>query len=230
MSTTSSNERHARPRPNVVSLGRLASAPSTHGVPVPFSRLVWSSEQTDESCLLEFLDRVQCGGIICSAHYDIVSANRTAIAQLRRASEELGTGTASQPTLVLLTLIAARSARRRDSDSTFPLMIELDAGWRLLIGSPPLRLPRGRKLLTIIDLDAMPRPSVAVLQQIWRLTLAEATVAAELTRGTPVAELAGKFGVSRTTLRTQLASVFAKTGTRRQQELVALLSRLILLA
>ncbi|MDQ6702388.1 MAG: hypothetical protein M3Z96_04400 [Pseudomonadota bacterium] len=50
----------------------------------------------------------------------------------------------------------------------------------------------------------------------------EADVAAELARGRDTGEIAGLRRVSPGTLRAQLRSIFAKTGTCRQSELVAL--------
>ncbi|NJL08424.1 MAG: helix-turn-helix transcriptional regulator, partial [Methylacidiphilales bacterium] len=56
------------------------------------------------------------------------------------------------------------------------------------------------------------------------LTPAEARVARALIEGQSVTDFARTVGLSPETTRTQLKSVFAKTGTRRQIELVALLA------
>ncbi len=45
----------------------------------------------------------------------------------------------------------------------------------------------------------------------------------ELANGQTLEELAGKLGVSLHTVRSQLKSIFAKTGAQRQPELVAML-------
>ena len=52
------------------------------------------------------------------------------------------------------------------------------------------------------------------------LTQAEARLAVALCEGLSVEEAAARFGVSLATVRAQLKAVFAKTGTRRQAELV----------
>lgn len=71
-----------------------------------------------------------------------------------------------------------------------------------------------------------PRPGVAasdVLQRRYGLTKSEARLAAALPEGGTLLEVAGRLGVSYETARTQLRSVFAKTGVNRQSELVALI-------
>jgi DNA-binding CsgD family transcriptional regulator len=63
------------------------------------------------------------------------------------------------------------------------------------------------------------------LRQIYRLTAAEARLAVALAGGETLEQIAAAHGVSLTTLRSQLRSVFSKTGTSRQAELVRLALR-----
>ena len=63
------------------------------------------------------------------------------------------------------------------------------------------------------------------LQQLYRLTPAESRVAAQLALGATVAEIAKSKHLSEATLRAHLRSIFSKTGTRRQAELVQLALR-----
>jgi DNA-binding CsgD family transcriptional regulator/PAS domain-containing protein len=65
----------------------------------------------------------------------------------------------------------------------------------------------------------------SVLQQLYGCTRAEARLASYLADGGSLQEAANEFGVSRNTVRTQLAQTMNKTGTRRQSELVRLLTR-----
>jgi DNA-binding CsgD family transcriptional regulator len=60
------------------------------------------------------------------------------------------------------------------------------------------------------------------------LTPAEARVAKALARGATLAEIAGEFNLSMKTVRMQLRSIFAKTETHRQSDLVALLTQIFL--
>jgi DNA-binding CsgD family transcriptional regulator len=65
----------------------------------------------------------------------------------------------------------------------------------------------------------------ARLREIYRLTSAEARVAALVARGHVAKEIAAALGVREPTVRTQLQSIFAKTGTTRQAQLVRLCLR-----
>lgn len=81
------------------------------------------------------------------------------------------------------------------------------------------------RLLILIDLAIRTQVYAPALEKIFGLTAAEGRLAAELSRGIPLATIAQSRNVSIATLRTQLASIFGKTGTSRQPELVALLAR-----
>lgn len=81
------------------------------------------------------------------------------------------------------------------------------------------------RLLVLIDLAVRTQVCAPALEKIFGLTAAEGRLAAELSRGVPLATIAQSRRVSIATLRTQLASIFGKTGTSRQPELVALLAR-----
>jgi DNA-binding CsgD family transcriptional regulator len=63
------------------------------------------------------------------------------------------------------------------------------------------------------------------LGKLYNLTPAELRVASALLTGDSAEEYGQKAGVSQNTVRTQLKSLFRKTGTSRQSQLVALLSR-----
>ena len=64
------------------------------------------------------------------------------------------------------------------------------------------------------------------LRSLFRLSPAEAEIAVSLATGAELTEIAGARKVTVNTLRSQIASVMGKTGTRRQAELVALVSKL----
>ena len=61
------------------------------------------------------------------------------------------------------------------------------------------------------------------IQTVLGLSGAEARLASALAAGRTLAEYAKEAGLSRNTVRNQLGIVFAKTGTSRQTELVALI-------
>jgi DNA-binding CsgD family transcriptional regulator len=81
-------------------------------------------------------------------------------------------------------------------------------------------------LLQMTDPLARATPEPSLLMEAFGLTMAEAGLATDLTRGLSVAKVAANSGRSVATVRTHLASVLAKTGTARQSELVGLLARL----
>lgn len=76
------------------------------------------------------------------------------------------------------------------------------------------------------EIFEIPVPSLKRLQSLFDLTAAEARLAQLIARGDSVEEVAQKLSIKMTTARTQLAAVFAKTETRRQAKLVAILSRI----
>jgi DNA-binding CsgD family transcriptional regulator len=80
-----------------------------------------------------------------------------------------------------------------------------------------------RAFLTLNALGPKPGPPAAILAKTFRLTPAEAKLACVIARGASPGIAAGELKISRETARNQLKSVFAKTDTHRQSELVALL-------
>jgi DNA-binding CsgD family transcriptional regulator len=66
-------------------------------------------------------------------------------------------------------------------------------------------------------------PAPELLQALFDLSPAEARIASQLTDGRSIEQIAVLNGLSHNTVRTQLKSVFAKTGVQRQAELVSLL-------
>lgn len=78
-----------------------------------------------------------------------------------------------------------------------------------------------RLLVTISDPeDRHPVPTAGELQVIYGLTPAEANLAVELSGGATLARVAERQGIAVSTVRKYLRSVFDKTGTHRQAELV----------
>jgi DNA-binding CsgD family transcriptional regulator len=78
-----------------------------------------------------------------------------------------------------------------------------------------------RALLVVSDLSRPSMTDAALLSLVFGLTSAEARLAAAICGGQDLDAASSSFGVSRETLRSQLKTVFAKTGSRRQAELVA---------
>jgi DNA-binding CsgD family transcriptional regulator len=75
----------------------------------------------------------------------------------------------------------------------------------------------------LLDRETRPLPNAVRLQQMFGLTSAETQVLVCIACGHTLLEIARSRNLSRTTIRSHLASLFAKTETKRQSELVALI-------
>ncbi len=78
-----------------------------------------------------------------------------------------------------------------------------------------------RAILVLSDLTRRPISDATLLSLVFGLTHAEARLAAAICEGHDLNTAAASFGVSCQTVRSQLKTIFAKTGSRRQAELVA---------
>jgi DNA-binding CsgD family transcriptional regulator len=83
-----------------------------------------------------------------------------------------------------------------------------------------------RALLTLTPIGKREPAPPALLAQAFALTPAEARLAVIVAQGATTEYAAEVLRISHATARNQLKTVFAKTGTHRQSELVALLSRI----
>jgi DNA-binding CsgD family transcriptional regulator len=83
---------------------------------------------------------------------------------------------------------------------------------------------RACTILVVTSLHGPTAPSEDVLSGLFDLSPAEAKVALGIVGRKTLDELASDLALSKETLRSQLKSVFAKTGTKRQAELVGLLA------
>jgi DNA-binding CsgD family transcriptional regulator len=81
-------------------------------------------------------------------------------------------------------------------------------------------------ILMLTDLNTIHRLPMKVLSEAFSLSPAEANVASRLAGGFSPEEIADQLQLSRETVRNQIKSIFAKTGTHRQGELIALIGRI----
>lgn len=88
--------------------------------------------------------------------------------------------------------------------------------------------PLPAAVLTLTPIGTVSAPPPSLLQALFGLTPAESRLAQGLAEGRPLDALSEQWGVSRETLRTQLRSIFAKTGTNRQAELASILTSISL--
>ncbi|TYL85920.1 helix-turn-helix transcriptional regulator [Bradyrhizobium cytisi] len=87
-------------------------------------------------------------------------------------------------------------------------------------------LPDVGALLLLTDLNEILQVSQSSVMEIFGLTPAQARLASLLVEGKSLEEIALDMTISPGTARNHLKAVFLRTGTRRQAELVSLLSRL----
>lgn len=99
----------------------------------------------------------------------------------------------------------------------------------------PLKLPSlaasamsaAQAAVVLIDPAARARPIEASLQAAFRLTPAEVRLATLLASGDRLEAICEQLEISRETGRNQLKSIFAKTGTNRQAELVLAMAKML---
>lgn len=90
-----------------------------------------------------------------------------------------------------------------------------------------LSAPHPAVAVVIIDPAHVSAPEPEALRDYFSLTAAEARIVSLLAQGLSLEELKEKLSVSVATVRTHLRNAFAKTGTSRQGELVALILRTV---
>jgi DNA-binding CsgD family transcriptional regulator len=106
--------------------------------------------------------------------------------------------------------------RRRDK---LPVILRL---W-LFEGPAYMSDQAVQALVTLNALGPKPGPPAAILAKTFQLTAPEAKLACIIARGAPLPTAARELNISREAARNQLKSIFAKTYTHRQSELVAVL-------
>jgi DNA-binding CsgD family transcriptional regulator len=183
--------------------------------------------------LMDALDRLHCGGLVLNREGRVIECNRTAQQVLRKELQGLERSTTDvdwvASAVKRLNLRASRCSRVSGSSW---LMTNRRAMRPLAVHSIPLDYPEegsGDRALVMVDLSVPCEANPAVLQSVFDLTPAEASLAVKIGRGETPATIARGNGVTIATVRSQLAAVFAKTNTQRQAELVALLARVSLL-
>lgn len=166
--------------------------------------------------------------LLVSADGRIVFANTGAEAILRAKdglSARLGVLSAVGQVGVVLEAAMARAALGGGD----ALLVERPSGkaaYRLLIS--PHRgqgVAPGRAMVVIEDLSMVDPELGARLRRLYGFTAAEADLAERLLQGQALSEASEARGVMVSTGRSQLNSMLAKTGVRRQSELLAMLAR-----
>jgi DNA-binding CsgD family transcriptional regulator len=97
----------------------------------------------------------------------------------------------------------------------------------LIVHVIPFVTQEGRPQCALLSFDLAHErsPSEPILRQVFGLTPREASLAVAVHQGLNAGEIAERYHITEGTVRTHIKSLMAKTSTRRQVELVALLSR-----
>ncbi|MGL4288888.1 MAG: helix-turn-helix transcriptional regulator [Phreatobacter sp.] len=176
--------------------------------------------------MLSMLDRIGCGYLVLEGRRRVVEANTTARIILGREAEPVET--LEQLSRAFKRLIDRAPARSPLGSFSWVVISGKD-DTPLILNQPADEPPDGTSVVMLLDLDVHLEPNPSMLKRMFGLTMAETRLALQMARGDVPAEIARSRRLSRTTVRSQLASVFAKTQTRRQAELVTLLARVAVL-
>jgi DNA-binding CsgD family transcriptional regulator len=198
--------------------------------PGPYCRLAYGGDHPSSNMsrsrdpLLSTLERIGCGGIIRDRLGRVTDINLAALRALEREMGAIDLDSRHRVSRLLKRVPASVPA---DGSSWVTLRRESGrplAMYQLGLGDPP-----ESTILILVDIDTSLQPRPLTLARMFGLTGAEMNLASAIATGSAPADLARQRHVSQATVRSQLAKIFAKTHTRRQAELVALLARIALL-
>lgn len=180
--------------------------------------------------LLEFLERMRIGGLVVDADCQVCQLNNSAKRVLRERDGSAANRTSDPDWRQALTSILRSNGRVKLSthEETWALLgNRCEPSGLLIVHSVPIKEAgvHKRAVLILLDLNTALEPAPEPLQKIFGLTRAESRLASEMAKGRSLDEIATSTDVAIGTVRKQLASIYAKTGTHRQARLVALLSR-----
>jgi DNA-binding CsgD family transcriptional regulator len=184
--------------------------------------------------LLDALDRMGYGGLILDTSGQVVLVNTTGVGFLKdHANAHYDPENPNWSREALKSLLQARTSERfRINEDNWVALRRADGGRPLVLRAVPIA-EAGQSgphtVVILLDLEASPEPQSEALQKLFGLTPAEARLARRIARGKSPEQIAVEGGVAVSTIRKQLAFVFAKTHTSRQSELAALLGRVSIL-
>jgi DNA-binding CsgD family transcriptional regulator len=197
-----------------------------------------SSAGIERDAAFDALERSGTATLVVGADGAILHASRDAEGLLRQADGirtvgrrlAVNTRTASERLTALIRETVDTAAGRGKSHGG-ALSIVRAGRLPLTILVAPFRAARegfGAQLPSAILFIRDPEHGAAateILQSLFGLTPAEAAIASALAQGKTLDAITAEFRISLNTARTHLKTVFAKTATTRQAELVALLLR-----
>ncbi|RUV22716.1 MAG: helix-turn-helix transcriptional regulator [Mesorhizobium sp.] len=197
-----------------------------HQAPQRFDGVAVEPKQSSLASVVGMLDRIGCGYLILNSDRKVMEWNSAAQNTLEREGE--AADTAGKVSVALRRLIA--NVPGNFLPGTLSWVVIRGMGDRpLVLNEKGIATPDATSIVALLDRENRSGPNPQTLQRMFGLTSAETQLALRLAQGDAPLEIARKRRLSRTTIRSQLASLFAKTETRRQAELVALLGRICVL-
>jgi len=184
----------------------------------------------------EALDTLPIGVVFFDGKGEIVLMNRSGAACLAERDGLLATRTALRAEVAaesskLQQMIqqAAATSRGNGTSSGGAIAISRRARPALQLQISPIRnsaVPVSRSIAAVAlihDPLRAPRSGQETLRAVYGLTPAESRVALLLADGHSPRQICERIGVTENTVRTQIKSIFSKTGVRRQSELIRVL-------
>lgn len=193
-----------------------------------------------DGALTASLDRMAMGVVMVDAQARILFRNHAAEAILRagdgltaRAGHVAASSHRDTKRLEALIAATVTTAAGQGADPSGSLALARPSMRRpLTLVASPLAAgafadaPGGpAALLFVADPETHAAPEESLLVGLYGLTAAEAALTARLAEGLDLGEVAASLGIAMSTARFHLARILAKTGTRRQAELLRLILR-----
>jgi DNA-binding CsgD family transcriptional regulator len=200
------------------------------------ARLASKVQSAHADGLVDGLERFDCGAVLIDRLGRVIRLNKKAEIYLGDHLQVVSSRLRSahrESNKSLQNLIAASTRPILENVDTEPIsaLLHRPNDLPLVVNSYPVVrqasdvFQGARAILLINDPSEQRLPAQDILQEVFQLTAAELRVAEALLRGLDTQEIASKHQVGSHTVRYHLKSLFAKTGTSRQAQLVSLLSR-----
>jgi DNA-binding CsgD family transcriptional regulator/PAS domain-containing protein len=226
--------RHARQgviTPREIELGRLLLPHLRKAVTISDILDVRSIERAH---MAEALDALRCGVVLTDERSGILHANRSAehmmsnggpIRSIRRVLA--ATASSASRELRKAIMLAARNGTHPGETSTAIRLTDVDQppayAHVLPMATGDLRTRLQPNAVAAIFIGVPDEQTgIGLLARAFSLTAAEVRILDSLMAGHTLAETAQHFGIARSTAKTHLDHIFAKTGVSRQTELVRL--------
>jgi DNA-binding CsgD family transcriptional regulator len=175
---------------------------------------------------------MSCGALVLDSSGAILEINLSARELLEQETAPAPDESGPDWSRRALKKLLMRAGSRFRVDAEVWITVPANGSAPLVLHAIPLseRIESGpHTMLVLVDLGLRPKPSIGVLHRLFDLTPAEARLAISIGSGKTLGEIALEAKLSNATLRSQLSSIFTKTRTRRQPELVALVARVAIL-